>query len=195
MAVVENPPSTISDTIDTPSTEGALSPKSSPIEMAPNPHRKLYQATVEDDPEDSSNPKRNSQSNNSSDCSAASSVVSDSMSSKVSNMSAKRLSGSGVLRSPGSQPSSPRKRPTVRFSDRGPVVLNGRPSPTQTSQEPTTPRREAFDFAVEGTQLSAVDLKWGTLFDDKGEPTRRLGEFLRGIANYVVSHRCNISRH
>ncbi|KAH6897394.1 hypothetical protein B0T10DRAFT_184355 [Thelonectria olida] len=181
--LVENPTSTTSDGADTPSTESALSPKSSPLEMAINPHRKLYQATVEDDPDDSSNPTRNSQSNNSSDCSSPSSVVSDSMSSKLSNMSAKRT-GSGVLRSPGSQPSSPRKRPTVRFSDRGPVVLHSRPSP---SQEPTTPRRETFDFAVEGTQLSAVDLKWGTLIDAKGEPTRRLGEFLRGIANYLIA--------
>jgi hypothetical protein len=34
--------------------------------------------------------------------------------------------------------------------------------------------------------LSAVDLKWGRLFDDKGDPTARLGQVLRGIANYLV---------
>jgi hypothetical protein len=30
------------------------------------------------------------------------------------------------------------------------------------------------------------DLKWGKLFDDEGNPTKRLGQFLRGLANYIV---------
>lgn len=180
--LVENTSSSVSDTLDTPSIS-----RSSPLEMAANPHRKPYQATVEDDPDDLSNPTHNSLSNNSSDCSAASSIVSDSASSKVSNVSAKRTPGSGVLRSPGSQPSSPRKRPTVRFSDRGPVILHGRPSLAPPSSEPATPKQESPEVSSGGSQMSAVDLKWGTLFDGNGEPTRRLGEFLRGIANYLIA--------
>ena len=35
-------------------------------------------------------------------------------------------------------------------------------------------------------ELSVVDQKWGTLFD-KGVPTQRLEQFLRGLANQIVS--------
>ncbi|KAG5989968.1 hypothetical protein E4U43_004397 [Claviceps pusilla] len=34
--------------------------------------------------------------------------------------------------------------------------------------------------------LSIVDKQWGVLFTDEGEPTRRLGEVLRGVANYII---------
>lgn len=30
-------------------------------------------------------------------------------------------------------------------------------------------------------------MRWGTLFDSQGIPTQRLGEFLRGLANHIVS--------
>ena len=39
--------------------------------------------------------------------------------------------------------------------------------------------------------LSAVDLKWGRLFDDRGDPTARLSQVLRGIANYLVGYQCS----
>jgi hypothetical protein len=35
-------------------------------------------------------------------------------------------------------------------------------------------------------ELSLVDQKWGSLFDERG-PTKRLGEFLRGLANHMLS--------
>ncbi|KAG6009479.1 hypothetical protein E4U54_008552 [Claviceps lovelessii] len=40
--------------------------------------------------------------------------------------------------------------------------------------------------AQETPFLSIVDKQWGVLFTDKGEPTRRLGEVLRGVANYII---------
>lgn len=36
-------------------------------------------------------------------------------------------------------------------------------------------------------ELSTIDQKWGRLFDMEGNPTQRLGQFLRGIANHIVS--------
>lgn len=70
----------------------------------------------------------------------------------------------------------------MRFSDRGPVILNSR-SPTRSE----TTRTEPPVVDELGNALSAVDQKWGKLFDDRGEPTARLGQVLRGIANYLVS--------
>ena len=35
-------------------------------------------------------------------------------------------------------------------------------------------------------ELSLVDQKWGRLFDKRG-PTKRLGQFLRGLANHMLS--------
>lgn len=34
-------------------------------------------------------------------------------------------------------------------------------------------------------ELSTIDQKWGRLFEN-GEPTARLGQFLRGLANHIV---------
>jgi hypothetical protein len=41
-------------------------------------------------------------------------------------------------------------------------------------------------------ELSTIDQKWGRLFEH-GEPTPRLGQFLRGLANHIVSVVRNIS--
>jgi hypothetical protein len=70
-----------------------------------------------------------------------------------------------------SPPSSPLDKPSgVRFSDRTPAV---RPPPGRT-------------FST--MELSTIDQKWGRLFDNDGNPTQRLGQFLRGLANHIVSH-------
>lgn len=69
-----------------------------------------------------------------------------------------------------SPPSSPLEKPSgVRFSDRTPTA---RPSPGRT-------------FST--MELSTIDQKWGRLFDNEGRPTQRLGQFLRGLANHIVS--------
>lgn len=70
------------------------------------------------------------------------------------------------MRSP---PSSPLEKAGVRFSGRG---YNTRPTPggrTYSTME-----------------LSTIDQKWRRLFESDGTPTKRLGEFLRGLANHII---------
>lgn len=186
-AVVENQVA-VSDTMDTPSTEAGPSPRSTPIEMSSS-QKGSYQATVEDHPEDvdeggelgsrTQDSARGSLSNTGSTDSPASSVVSESTSSKVSALSSSRRPSALMSASPESPCPSPKTRPTVRFSDRGPVVLHGRP-------KLMPPRAEVPEMDANSAGLSAVDVKWGRLFDDNGAPTARLGQLLRGIANYLV---------
>ncbi|KAG9248160.1 hypothetical protein BJ878DRAFT_76181 [Calycina marina] len=65
---------------------------------------------------------------------------------------------------------SPPESPSgVRFSDRPP---------------PTRPAGGAHTYSA--MELSTVDQKWGRLFDSEGNPTQRLGQFLRGIAIYLI---------
>jgi hypothetical protein len=56
----------------------------------------------------------------------------------------------------------------VRFSTRDPSI------------RPATNKVSAAEF-------SPVDLKWSHLVDENGKATPRLGEFLRGLANHIVS--------
>lgn len=106
-------------------------------------------------------------------CSPASSFVSETKPTKPALVNHRNN------HSPSESPQhSPKIRQSVRFSDRGPVILNGRPPAT---------RSEAPEPPEQGNALSAVDQTWGMLFDDRGEPTARLGQVLRGIANYLVS--------
>lgn len=51
------------------------------------------------------------------------------------------------------------------------------------------PKVRYFDHtptAHPAIELSVIDQKWGRLFDE-GRPTERLGQFLRGLANHIVS--------
>lgn len=77
-----------------------------------------------------------------------------------------------------SPPSSPLEKPAgVRFSDR------------------TIPTRSAVGRTFSSLELSAVDQKWGRLFDSEGNPTPRLGQFLIGLANHIVKEfpsKCSI---
>lgn len=50
------------------------------------------------------------------------------------------------------------------------------------------------NMPVPPTELSAVDRKWGTLFDQHGVPTKRWEQVIRGIGNYLVSPFSNIKR-
>jgi hypothetical protein len=71
------------------------------------------------------------------------------------------------IRSP---PSSPLDKPSgVRFSDR--------PLP-----------RPGGARTYSTLELSTIDQKWGRLFSNEGDPTERLGQFLRGLANHIVSN-------
>ncbi|KAH6683297.1 hypothetical protein B0J14DRAFT_529390 [Halenospora varia] len=69
-----------------------------------------------------------------------------------------------------SPPASPLDKPSgVRFSDREPRA------------RPSGPGR-----SYSTVELSTIDQKWGRLFDSEGNSTKRLGEFLRGLANHMV---------
>ncbi|PHH76314.1 hypothetical protein CDD83_4269 [Cordyceps sp. RAO-2017] len=74
-----------------------------------------------------------------------------------------------------SAPSSPKLRPTVHFSER--------PAPRLHHRAPA--RSEASDKSSAGPELSIVDLQWGRLFTGYGEPTTRLRQVLRGLADYI----------
>jgi len=68
-----------------------------------------------------------------------------------------------------SPPRSPLDKPSgVRFSDRG------------------LPTRSSAARTYSNVELSTIDQKWGRLFDGEGKPTKRLGQFLRGLANHIV---------
>ena len=68
-----------------------------------------------------------------------------------------------------SPPRSPSEKPSgVRFSDR--------PLP-----------RPGSGRTYSNMELSTIDQKWGRLFDNEGNPTQRVGQFLRGLANHIVS--------
>jgi hypothetical protein len=121
-------------------------------------------ATVEDEleaPPMQQQPSNISQSSTSSPPSASRIVYTPPSPTQASRPHAPRSESS---RSP---PRSPSEKPTgVRFSDR-PLP---RPSMGRSNME-----------------LSTIDQKWGRLFDGEGNPTQRLGQFLRGLANHIVS--------
>jgi hypothetical protein len=71
--------------------------------------------------------------------------------------------------------SSPKEKekPSVRFK-RG-------------AEEKDRSSRPTGSRTYSNLELSTIDQKWGTLFDRDRNPTPRLGQFLRGLANHVVS--------
>jgi hypothetical protein len=52
--------------------------------------------------------------------------------------------------------------------------------------ERNMPTRPAVGRTYSTVELSTIDQKWGRLFDIEGNPTPRLGQFLRGLANHLV---------
>ncbi|POR32917.1 Uncharacterized protein TPAR_06855 [Tolypocladium paradoxum] len=79
---------------------------------------------------------------------------------------------------PSSTAGSPKLRPTVHFSERAPPKLHHR----------TPSRSDTTSRASAGPELSVVDLQWGRLFMGDGEPTTRLLQVLRGLANYIAKN-------
>ncbi|OIW27404.1 hypothetical protein CONLIGDRAFT_633761 [Coniochaeta ligniaria NRRL 30616] len=72
----------------------------------------------------------------------------------------------------GAAPVTPERQILVRFSEDGKLAATGR------ADKPPA--------AKSVPQLSPIDEKWGQLFDDRGHPTKRLEQVLRGLANYIV---------
>ena len=88
--------------------------------------------------------------------------------------------GASPVPSMGSQ--SPRETrpfkepPPARHPERGP------PSPEHQDSVRPQPARAPTD-----KEETPLDRTWGQLFDPNGKPTVRLGQFLRGLANHLVS--------
>ncbi|CAN8103780.1 unnamed protein product [Discula destructiva] len=75
----------------------------------------------------------------------------------------------------GEQKESP-KSTTVRFSD------ETKPAET-TSSRLEEPRKASAGREFE---MTAIDMKWGVLFEKDGAPTKRMEHVVRGLANYIV---------
>ncbi|KAF4441940.1 hypothetical protein FACUT_2347 [Fusarium acutatum] len=175
---------------DTPSSSEPSSPKSHPAK--PASHESTPREPVREEPKkhesasSSFDSKNKSHSNPSSSRSSlgspTTSYISDSASSRASN----RPSSPPKPAIREASPPAPKPRPCVRFS-KAPIILNEGPEPRHPEPRPTSRSVPPPEPVKQGPALSAVDLKWGTLFDDKGEPTKRLGQVLRGIANYLIS--------
>lgn len=154
----------------TPPSSGASSPISHNSKLSSTPRGLAYQATVEDVPEEDTTTtlSQNYPSQRSNvDMSPAPSLASDSISSNQPSMP-KPVLVTGTRAS-----STSNKTPhSVRFRDRGPVILH---SPSRSSPVELADRH------------STVDQIWGKLFDKRGDPTERLGQLLRGIANYIIA--------
>lgn len=73
------------------------------------------------------------------------------------------------------QKESPRTS-TVRFSD------ETKPAEPNTSRG-EEPRKVSTGQAVE---LTAIDMRWGVLFDKDGSHTKRMEHVVRGLANYII---------
>ncbi|KAL3422428.1 hypothetical protein PVAG01_06584 [Phlyctema vagabunda] len=70
-----------------------------------------------------------------------------------------------------SPPSSPLEKPSaVRFTDR--------------DSKPSRPAGASRNYST--LELSTIDKCWGRLFDNEGNPTERLGQILRGLANHII---------
>lgn len=162
----------------------------------------MYQATVEDATDSQAegpalkHHTKTAQDSNTSrpvvhNCSSPSSDVSD-KSSKVSNpMSSTTTMNTEPIHTPPESPEpSPKSRPTVRFSDRVPVILHNRPIPQPRHSAPNISRPVVNS---ESDKMSAVDSKWGMLFNERCEPTPRLYQFLKGLAKYIVSELFSMS--
>ncbi|KAF4451402.1 hypothetical protein F53441_5668 [Fusarium austroafricanum] len=175
---------------DTPSSSEPTSPMSDPAPVSP--HQSTSQEPVRDDPKKhepmpsphnpKSRPNDHPSSSRSSLGSPTTSYISDSASSRASNHD----SSSPPKPAPKDTSPPPKTRPCVRFS-KAPIILNEGPEPRHSKPRPSSQPPPAPEPIKQGPTLSAVDLKWGRLFDDKGEPTERLGQVLRGIANYLIA--------
>ncbi|KAL5321648.1 hypothetical protein ACEPPN_009608 [Leptodophora sp. 'Broadleaf-Isolate-01'] len=88
-----------------------------------------------------------------------------------------------------SHPGSPLEGPVGgnRFADRGPPPPSSpdKPSGVRFSDR-SAAARPTGNRTYSTTELSTIDQKWGRLFESDGKPTQRLGQFLRGLANYII---------
>ncbi|KUI57702.1 hypothetical protein VP1G_05032 [Cytospora mali] len=75
---------------------------------------------------------------------------------------------------------SPRQS-TVRFSDETkpavPIIPRGNNDES----------KKAATSKVSNIEMTAIDQRWGTLFEKNGSPTRRMEHVVQGLANYIIN--------
>ncbi|TVY20742.1 hypothetical protein LARI1_G001168 [Lachnellula arida] len=85
-----------------------------------------------------------------------------------------------------SSTSSTSSHPTGRMTPPSPTQCTTRPAVSPGPARRFSEREPEREPRKKTLELSTIDLKWGTLFSSEGIPTKRLGEFLRGLANHMV---------
>ncbi|KAI9055854.1 hypothetical protein LZ554_000793 [Drepanopeziza brunnea f. sp. 'monogermtubi'] len=90
-----------------------------------------------------------------------------------------------------SSPGSPLEEPAGgnRFADRQPLAPSSppdKPSGVRFSDRGVPTRPAGGNRTYSTMELSTIDQKWGRLFETDGKPTKRLGQFFRGLANYII---------
>lgn len=80
-----------------------------------------------------------------------------------------------------SPPDSSDEKPSARFTD------TRRPSGDNHDDKENLKRPAQAGRTFSTVELSTIDQKWGRLFEGEHTATPRLGQFLRGLANHIVS--------
>ncbi|KAK2746811.1 hypothetical protein FQN57_002853 [Myotisia sp. PD_48] len=89
---------------------------------------------------------------------------------------------------------TPQTSQSVSNQSERPLSSNGTPlyrpsSPYKPPAESTDPRRPKGPTRLSTANgATPLERKWGTLFDQDGNGTERLNQFLRGIAHYLIEH-------
>lgn len=77
------------------------------------------------------------------------------------------------------QHKDPPRHSTVRFSNETKAAM---PVPPRSSEDDNRKNSSSKD----ARQLTAIDQKWGVLFDKDGESTKRMEHVVKGLANYII---------
>lgn len=77
------------------------------------------------------------------------------------------------------QHKDPPRHSTVRFSNETKAAM---PVPPRSGEDDNRKASSSKD----ARQLTAIDQKWGVLFDKEGESTKRMEHVVKGLANYII---------
>ncbi|ROW12927.1 hypothetical protein VPNG_04646 [Cytospora leucostoma] len=79
-----------------------------------------------------------------------------------------------------SQPKEPSKHATVRFSDETKPAVPVMPRGSVDDSKKASANKST------DVELTAIDQRWGLLFEDNATPTRRIEHILQGLATYII---------
>ncbi|POS78875.1 hypothetical protein DHEL01_v202721 [Diaporthe helianthi] len=77
------------------------------------------------------------------------------------------------------QHKEPQRHSTVRFSNETKAAMSVPPRSGEDDNRKASPTKDA-------RQMTAIDQKWGLLFDKEGESTKRMEHVVKGLANYII---------